>query len=93
MCDEERRYARTISSGHVAQIYRCTQEAKGAITKMAKYAEQMITITRNHMQAALEKASNKTNEMEATLPNRNQSRNTDKYITLIFIETNEILYM
>ncbi|CAH2046031.1 unnamed protein product, partial [Iphiclides podalirius] len=60
MCSEERRYARTIASRHVAQIYKCTQEARSSITKMGKYAEEMIMITRNHMQAALEKTTNTT---------------------------------
>ncbi|XP_045537914.1 uncharacterized protein LOC106716161 [Papilio machaon] len=59
MCDEERRYARTIASRHVAQIYKCTEEARNSITKMGKYAEEMITITRNHMQAALANATSK----------------------------------
>ncbi|XP_068619395.1 uncharacterized protein [Battus philenor] len=64
MCEEERRYARTIASRHVAEIYKCTEEARNSITKMGKYAEEMITITRNHMQLALEKANNKTDNKE-----------------------------
>ncbi|CAH0400378.1 unnamed protein product [Chilo suppressalis] len=57
MCDEERRQARTLASRHVAQIYRCTEEARASIAKMGKYAEEMIGITKNHMQNSLEDAT------------------------------------
>ncbi|VVC87686.1 unnamed protein product [Leptidea sinapis] len=50
MCDEEKRSARTLASKHVALTYQCTEEARASIGKMGKYAEEMITITRNHMQ-------------------------------------------
>lgn len=53
MCDEERRSTRTLASTHVAQIYACTEEARASIAKMGKYAEEMIAITRNHMQSTL----------------------------------------
>lgn len=74
MCDEERRYARTIASRHVAQIYKCTEEARNSITKMGKYAEEMITITRNHMQAALANATSKFDT------NKQYERDRDKYV-------------
>ncbi|CAK1583307.1 unnamed protein product [Parnassius mnemosyne] len=57
MCDEERRYARTIASRHIAHVYKCTEEARNSISKMGKYAEEMIAITRNHMQMAMENAT------------------------------------
>ncbi|XP_026725740.1 uncharacterized protein LOC113492477 [Trichoplusia ni] len=57
MCDEERRTARTVASRHVAAIYACTEDARGSIAKMGKYAEEMIGITRNHMQATLVEAT------------------------------------
>ncbi|CAB3248614.1 unnamed protein product [Arctia plantaginis] len=53
MCDEERRASRTTASKHLASIYACTEEARISIAKMGKYAEEMIGITRNHMQATL----------------------------------------
>lgn len=53
MCDEERRASRTVASRHVASIYACTEDARGSIAKMGKYAEEMIGITRTHMQATL----------------------------------------
>lgn len=57
MCDEEKRAARTLASRHVATIYACTEDARGSIAKMGKYAEEMIGITRNHMQATLMEAT------------------------------------
>lgn len=57
MCDEERRAARTEASKHVSLIYSCTEEARSSIAKMGKYAEEMIGITRNHMQVSLEEAA------------------------------------
>ncbi|KAJ8713812.1 hypothetical protein PYW08_007432 [Mythimna loreyi] len=57
MCDEERRASRTLASRHVSTIYACTEEARGSIAKMGKYAEEMIGITRNHMQATLMEAT------------------------------------
>lgn len=57
MCDEERRMSRTIASKHVALIYTCTEEARASIARMGKYAEEMIGITRNHMQVTLEEAA------------------------------------
>ncbi|KAJ8724147.1 hypothetical protein PYW07_008127 [Mythimna separata] len=57
MCDEERRASRTLASKHVSTIYACTEEARGSIAKMGKYAEEMIGITRNHMQATLMEAT------------------------------------
>nr|XP_049704734.1 uncharacterized protein LOC110383341 [Helicoverpa armigera] len=57
MCEEERRAARTLASRHVSSIYACTEEARGSIAKMGKYAEEMIGITRNHMQATLVEAT------------------------------------
>ncbi|XP_045502926.1 uncharacterized protein LOC123699921 [Colias croceus] len=57
MCDEEKRDARTLASRHVALTYRCTEEARASIAKMGKYAEEMISITRNHMQAAVADAT------------------------------------
>lgn len=54
MCDEDRRDARTIASEHVAKIYECTEDARSSIAKMGKYAEEMISITRNHMDSVLE---------------------------------------
>lgn len=53
MCDEERRASRTVASKHVSLIYFCTEEARSSIAKMGKYAEEMIGITRNHMQVSL----------------------------------------
>ncbi|XP_030038123.2 uncharacterized protein LOC115453557 isoform X1 [Manduca sexta] len=53
MCDEERRAARTLASKHVAQVYGCSEEARASIAKMGTYAEEMIGITRNHMQATM----------------------------------------
>ncbi|XP_045776779.1 uncharacterized protein LOC123875141 [Maniola jurtina] len=53
MCDEERRASRTLASKHVALIYKCTEHARSSIAEMGKYAEEMITITRNHMDVAL----------------------------------------
>ncbi|XP_028176391.1 uncharacterized protein LOC114364421 [Ostrinia furnacalis] len=57
MCDEERRQARTIASKHVALIYSCTEDARASIAKMGKYAEEMITITKKHMNSALDDAA------------------------------------
>lgn len=57
MCDEERRSAKTLSSKHVSDIYKCTENARASIVKMGKYAEQMIGITRNHMQSVLDAAT------------------------------------
>ncbi|XP_050665669.1 uncharacterized protein LOC126965920 [Leptidea sinapis] len=57
MCDEEKRSARTLASKHVALTYQCTEEARASIGKMGKYAEEMITITRNHMQSAIADAT------------------------------------
>ncbi|CAG4930930.1 unnamed protein product [Parnassius apollo] len=57
MCEEERRYARTIASRHIAHVYKCTEIAKNSISKLGKCAEEMIAITRNHMQMALENAT------------------------------------
>ncbi|KAL0869391.1 hypothetical protein ABMA27_007631 [Loxostege sticticalis] len=54
MCDEDRRECRTVASKHVALIYACTEEARASIAKMGNYAEEMITITKNHMQASLD---------------------------------------
>lgn len=54
MCHEERRLARTVASKHVALIFACTEEARSSIAKMGNYAEEMITITRGHMQNTLE---------------------------------------
>ncbi|XP_059058320.1 uncharacterized protein LOC131851787 [Achroia grisella] len=54
MCDEERRSARTLASKHVSHMYKCTEDAKSSIAKMGKYAEEMIGITRNHMQVVLD---------------------------------------
>lgn len=53
MCKEERRAARTEASKHVALIYKCTEEARSSISKMGKYAKEMIGITRDHMENAL----------------------------------------
>ncbi|CAH2094276.1 unnamed protein product [Euphydryas editha] len=53
MCKEERRAARTEASKHVALIYKCTEEARLSISKMSKYAKEMIGITHNHMEKAL----------------------------------------
>ncbi|XP_072929575.1 uncharacterized protein [Epargyreus clarus] len=61
MCDEERRAARTVASRHVAQTYRCTEEARASMAKMAKYADEMISITRSHMQASLTDATRSLN--------------------------------
>ncbi|KAI8425395.1 hypothetical protein MSG28_007150, partial [Choristoneura fumiferana] len=57
MCDEERRAARTLASQHVANIYKCIKEARESIAKMGPYAEEMISITRQHMQSQLDDAS------------------------------------
>ncbi|KAM3958115.1 uncharacterized protein ACR2FA_007907 [Aphomia sociella] len=57
MCSEERRSARTLASKHVSQIYKCTEEARVSIAKMGKYAEDMIGITRNHMQEVLDETT------------------------------------
>ena len=59
MCDEERRAARTLASRHVSLIYKCTEQAKTSIAKMGKYAEEMIIITRKHMENALVEVANK----------------------------------
>ncbi|KAJ0173821.1 hypothetical protein K1T71_010970 [Dendrolimus kikuchii] len=61
MCDEERRAARSLASKHVAKIYGCTEEARASIAKMGKYAEEMISITRKHMQATLEEKTRSLN--------------------------------
>ncbi|XP_075982958.1 uncharacterized protein LOC142981146 [Anticarsia gemmatalis] len=53
MCAEERRASRSIASRHVSYVYACTEESRGSIAKMGKYAEEMIGITRAHMQATL----------------------------------------
>lgn len=50
MCDEERRAARTIASEHLANIYDCTQKARVSIPKLGKYADEMVSITKNHME-------------------------------------------
>ncbi|KAJ2942112.1 hypothetical protein O0L34_g11028 [Tuta absoluta] len=50
LCDEERRKSRNIATNHVSQTYACTEDARVAIAKMGKYAEDMISITKNHMQ-------------------------------------------
>jgi Na+/phosphate symporter len=52
MCDEERRKARTLASKYVSQVYSCTEEARASIAKMGKYAQEMIAITKTHMQKA-----------------------------------------
>lgn len=57
MCEEERRAARTLANRHVSTIYACTEDARASIAKMGKYAEEMIGITRNHMQATLLEAT------------------------------------
>lgn len=57
MCDEERRDIKTVSSRHVALVYACTENARTTIAKMGKYAEEMIMLTRNHMQATLDDAT------------------------------------
>ncbi|XP_026753705.3 uncharacterized protein LOC113513923 [Galleria mellonella] len=57
MCAEERRLVRNLASKHVAQMYKCTEEARASIAKMGKYAEEMIGITRNHMQLILDETS------------------------------------
>ncbi|KAH9628266.1 hypothetical protein HF086_017341 [Spodoptera exigua] len=57
MCDEERRASRTLANRHVAAIYACTEDARASIAKMGKYAEEMIGITRNYMQATLMEAT------------------------------------
>ncbi|XP_047537184.1 uncharacterized protein LOC125071137 [Vanessa atalanta] len=54
MCNEERRATKTQASKHVALIYKCTEQARSSISKMGKYAEEMISITQNHMGNTLE---------------------------------------
>ncbi|XP_022113289.2 uncharacterized protein LOC110991983 [Pieris rapae] len=68
MCDEERRAARTLASKHVARTFQCTEEARDSITKMGKYAEEMINITKSHMQAAVADA---TQNLDETIPKAN----------------------
>ncbi|KAI5632621.1 hypothetical protein NE865_14671 [Phthorimaea operculella] len=50
LCDEERRKARNIATNHVSLTYACTEDARVSIAKMGKYAEQMIALTKKHMQ-------------------------------------------
>lgn len=59
MCNEERRAARTLASKHMSLIYKCTEQARTSIAKMGKYAEEMITITRKHMENALAEVAHK----------------------------------
>ncbi|CAK1549513.1 unnamed protein product [Leptosia nina] len=68
MCDEERRAARTLASKHVAMTYQCTEDARASIAKMGKYAEEMISITRNHMQNAVADA---TKNLDKNVPKAN----------------------
>ncbi|XP_049877900.1 uncharacterized protein LOC126375100 [Pectinophora gossypiella] len=53
LCAEERRATRTTASNFVSQIFACTEDARAAIAKMGKYAEEMISITRTHMQTTM----------------------------------------
>ncbi|XP_039758017.1 uncharacterized protein LOC120632262 [Pararge aegeria] len=64
MCDEERRALRTLASRHVAQIYKCTEHARTSIAEMGKYAEEMIKITRNHMQSSLNEMAKNVETIE-----------------------------
>ncbi|XP_034833765.1 uncharacterized protein [Maniola hyperantus] len=66
MCDEERRASRTLASKHVALIYKCTEHARSSIAEMGKYAEEMITITRNHMEVALSEVAESLKTDEKT---------------------------
>ncbi|XP_045528513.1 uncharacterized protein LOC123716700 [Pieris brassicae] len=68
MCDEERRAARTLASKHVAKTYQCTEEARASITEMGIYAEEMINITKRHMQVAVADA---TQNLDETIPKAN----------------------
>lgn len=63
MCEGERRSARTVASNHVAQIYACTEDARTSITTMGKYAEEMIAITKRHMQVTVSKAAQTFNSI------------------------------
>lgn len=67
MCDEERRAARTLASKHVAQIYACTEEARVSLAKMGKYAEEMISITKNHMESTLDETRSRDLSYHRTL--------------------------
>ncbi|CAF4797662.1 unnamed protein product [Pieris macdunnoughi] len=68
MCDEERRAARTLASKHVARTFECTEEARESITEMGEYAEEMINITKTHMQVAVADA---TQHLDETIPKAN----------------------
>ncbi|XP_053613952.1 uncharacterized protein LOC128677264 [Plodia interpunctella] len=78
MCNEERRVAKTLASKHVSDIYKCTEEARVSIAKMGKYAEQMIGITRNHMQLVLESTANGAEAYKATKSKDHISRRNDE---------------
>ncbi|KAL4710203.1 hypothetical protein ACJJTC_005376 [Scirpophaga incertulas] len=73
MCNEERRQARTLASKHVADTYSCTEDARYSIIKMGTYAEEMIAITKNHMQMALED----TKTTLESKPERTSSKNVE----------------
>lgn len=68
MCDEERRSVRTLASRHVSNVYTCTEQARSSISKMGKYAEEMISLTRNHMEKSLADAVNNIEDEEKAIP-------------------------
>ncbi|XP_032521588.1 uncharacterized protein LOC116773273 [Danaus plexippus] len=69
MCNEERRAALTLASKHVSLIYKCTEQAKESISKMGKYAEEMISITRRHMEFALHEVGKKLSDKSISRSN------------------------
>lgn len=56
LCNMERRESKTLASKHLAHIYDCTEAARLSITEMGKYTEEMVKITKDHMQSTLDKA-------------------------------------
>ncbi|XP_061722150.1 uncharacterized protein LOC133528697 [Cydia pomonella] len=67
-CDEERRAARTLASQHVSDIHKCVEAARDGIAQMGVYADEMIQITRQHMQAQLNDATRSFNEGTVVIP-------------------------
>ncbi|XP_063627603.1 uncharacterized protein LOC134799129 [Cydia splendana] len=67
-CNEERRAARTLSSQHVSDIHKCVEAARDGIAQMGVYADEMIQLTRQHMQAQLNDATRSFNEGTVVIP-------------------------
>ncbi|XP_028031307.1 uncharacterized protein LOC114243872 [Bombyx mandarina] len=57
MCNEDHRKIKTLANKHVAKIYVCTEEARKSIAKMGIYAQEMINITKKHMEGSLVEAA------------------------------------